>query len=115
MPGGSFMGRAARRHRIAALIAGLCIVAAPIAFGACSSSGGGSNEACPGTVDATVHSHDSFRFTPNTLNAKAGKFVVKLVNDGSLQHTFEIHGVDGKISVGSHGTGCHTFTLKAGH
>src|SRR5262249_24612840 len=88
---------------------------APVAFGACSSSGGSSNEACPATVDATVHSHDNFRFTPTTLDAKEGKYTVKLINDGSLDHTFQIHGVDGKISVSS-GTkeGCHTFDLTKG-
>jgi plastocyanin len=109
------MGRVAPRHRIAALVAVLGVVAAPLAFGACSSSGGSSNEACPATVNATVHAHDSYRFTPDTLTATAGKWTVKLIDDGALDHTFQIHGIDGKASTsGGTKTACHTFTLTKG-
>lgn len=109
------MGPVASRHRITALVAALCAVAAPIALGACSSSSSSTGEACPATVDATVQAHDTFRFTPSTLNAKAGKFVVKLVDAGSLNHTFQINGFDGKAEVsGGHKTSCATFTLTKG-
>ena len=108
------MGRVATRHRIIAFTAVLCAIGAPVALGACSSSGGGSNQACPASVDVTVHAKDTFRFSPDRLTASPGKLVVKLVNDGSLNHTFEIHGISGKISVSGHGTGCATFNVPKG-
>ncbi|HEY3830865.1 MAG TPA: cupredoxin domain-containing protein [Acidimicrobiia bacterium] len=109
------MGLVASRHRITAFAAVLCAVAAPIALGACSSSSSSASEKCPATVDATVTAHDTFRFTPSTLSATAGKYVVKLVDGGSLNHTFQIHGFDGKAEVSSgHKTSCATFTLTKG-
>jgi nitrite reductase (NO-forming) len=107
------LGRLVPRHRIAALVALLGLVVAPLTFGACSSSSSASQK-CPATVDATVHAHDSFRFTPDTLTAKSGKWVVKLVNDGSLTHTFQIHGVSGKAAAGGGSSACATFTLTKG-
>ncbi len=109
------MGRVTTRSRITALAALLCVLTAGIAVGACSSSGGGStNEACPAHVDLTVHAKDTFRFVPDTLTATAGKVVVKLIDDGSLSHTFEIHGVSGKVTVSGRSTACGTFTLTKG-
>ncbi|HEY1740518.1 MAG TPA: plastocyanin/azurin family copper-binding protein [Acidimicrobiia bacterium] len=109
------MGPVASRHRITALAAALCAVAAPIALGACSSSSSSAGEKCPATVNATVTAHDTFRFTPSSLNVKAGKVVVKLVDGGSLNHTFQIRGFDGKAEVSSsQKTSCATFTLTKG-
>ncbi len=108
------MGRAANPRRITAIAAMLCIAAA-LALGACSSSGGGSSsKACPATVDATVTAHDSLRFTPDSLTAKPGAWVVKLVNSGSITHTFDIHGLSGDVEASGGKSACGTFTLTKG-
>ncbi len=59
--------------------------------------------------------NNALRFTPSTLTAKSGKFVVKLVEKGSINHTFQIHGLSGEAAVdGSTKTSCATFTLAPG-
>jgi plastocyanin len=84
-------------------------------MGACSSSGGNSASGkCPATVGATVTAHDTFRFSPSTLHVTAGKVVVKLIDGGSLQHTFQVHGVDGKVEVSAGKTACATFNFPKG-
>ncbi len=110
------MGRVAPRHRVGALAAALAATVAPVAFGACSSSGGTAQGApCPATVDLTVHAKDTYRFEPATLSVKAGTFVVKLIEGGSLSHTFEVHGADPKAAVSlDHKESCATFTLTKG-
>jgi plastocyanin len=101
---------------VAACGATLALAGASLALAAC---GGGSsasgNEACPASGALVVHAMDSLKFSPNTLTAPAGKVTVQLINDGSLTHTFQIHGIDGKIDVnGSTKSGCHTFDLTKG-
>ena len=87
-------------------------------LGACSSSGGGSASnavACPASPQISVTAHDTFRYTPDAVTAKAGVVIVELHEGGALPHTFQIHGADGKAVVNSgKSQSCARFTLKAG-
>ena len=109
------MGRVATRRRIPALFAMLCIAGAPIALGACSSSGGGSATAtCGPSSSTTVRALDSLRFRPDCLNVAAGAVKVTLVDGGASAHTFQIHGIDGKIEVSAGESKSTTFHLAKG-
>jgi plastocyanin len=93
--------------------------AATLGLAACggSSGGGGSaGEPCPANVDATVKTASAdLRFQPDTLSVKAGKVVIRLIEGSSLPHSFEIHGISGKIAVdGSTKERCATFDLVKG-
>ncbi len=91
---------------------------APLVFGSlvasCSSSSPKA-EPCPASVNVDVKALDSYRFDPPKLTATAGKFVVRLTEAGSLNHTFQIHGADGQVTVSADSkTACATFTLAKG-
>ena len=61
----------------------------------------------------TVHAKDQLKFDKAAYTAKAGQVDIAYVNDGSLQHTLLIKGVDGfELKVG--GTDHGSTTLKAG-
>jgi plastocyanin len=87
---------------------------------ACGGGGGGGSlagEPCPAKVDATVDAgpNGALRFAPSSLSAKSGKWVVKLVNQSSISHTFEIHGLSGEVAVnGDTKVRCATFDLTSG-
>lgn len=108
--------RPTKNHRgLATVVSFALTLGAGLALGACGSSETTKAEPCPAKVDLEVKALDKFRFEPASLEAKAGKFVVKLIEDGSISHTFEIRGADGKAVVDADTKeACATFDLKAG-
>ena len=95
----------------------LAVVGAISGFSACSSDPAAKAQPCPATVDATISAKGNFHFSTTSLNAKAGPWTVKLVQDDptKLGHTFELHGVSGKAAVSSsRKEACATFTLSRG-
>jgi plastocyanin len=112
------MGRAATRNRNTALAwriaAVLSVTAAPIALGACSSSGSSGSTTCKPSTSTEVHALDSLRFRPDCLNVRAGAVKITLVDGGSQTHTFEIHGVSGKAQVSGGQSDTVTFHLAKG-
>jgi plastocyanin len=107
----------ASRRSLAAAATATAVGVFGLALGACGGGSSAKGEACPATVDATVEAgvNGALRFTPSTLTAKSGTFVVKLINKSSISHTFQIHGLSGEANVdGSTKQSCATFTLAAG-
>ncbi len=83
---------------------------------ACSSDSAKA-EPCPADdqINVEINALDKFRFDPAALEAKEGKFVVKLLEDGSLPHNFRIKGLDGVATVdASTKSACATFSLAKG-
>ena len=94
--------------------AALVIVAAGAS--ACSSTTAKA-EPCPAAdqINVEVKALDKYKFEPAVMEAKAGKFVIKLVEAGSLPHNIRIRGLDGTAAVSSSSkSACATFTLAKG-
>jgi plastocyanin len=98
----------------------LCLVAvAALPLAACGgdddSSGSGSGDTTAPAGDVVeVTAKSTLEFDPTALEASAGEITFRLVNDGSLPHTFVIEGheSDMKLSVGDSDEG--TITLDEG-
>ena len=96
----------------------LCLAAvAALPLAACGGDDDG-DDASGGDAPAgdaiEVHALDSLQFDPDALEAPAGDVTFRLVNDGSLPHSFVIEDreSDLKLSVGSSDEG--SISLEAG-
>jgi plastocyanin len=101
-------------RRTLACIAGVAVLAAPLA--ACG-GGGGSTPTTVATgphASLTVHAEDALKFDKTAYTVAAGPVDVTYVNDGSLTHTLKLdHGGGSfKLGIGTRSTG--TVTLQKG-
>ena len=110
------MRNVALRTTAARLGFATALVTISAAASACSSEATKA-EPCPAAdqINVEVKALDKFKFDPAVLEAKAGKFVLKLVEAGSINHNIHIRGLDGTATVtSSTKSACATFTLAAG-
>src|SRR5437588_3367507 len=116
----TLVSRDMRTHRLSLLGAVVVVVAA--VSGGCGGYGGGSkskptsstsssSSSSGGSVIKTVTVHETeYKLSPSSISlAKAGTYVFKGINDGTITHSLAVegNGVDmdaGGISAGSSGT-----------